>query len=508
MPRLLIAALSGAALGLAFEPIRIVVLLPLSIAALLWLVRGVSVGRGAVLGWVFGLAHFLVLLVWLRAVGSDAWIALSLFQSLYFALLGAGLTVVGRLRGWPLWSAAVWVGVETLRGSWPMGGLTWGRVSFAVIDTPFEAWLPWVGATGTGLVVVACSGILAWSALRIRQSTRVVAGLVAATVVVLALPWAAAPSRSTDGARTVAVVQGDVPGNGDDLVSFHREVTESHVALTRELGRAVARGDERQPDLVLWPENTTAVDPFDDGQIRGWIRDAAASVKAPVLVGGIVDAPESGQVLNQGIVVDPETGAGDRYTKRHPVPYGEYIPYRDRLGDWSSERLGLVPRDMVSGTRSTPLRIAGTLVGDAICFDVAYDDAIGEQVRGGARLLVVQTSNALFIHTGQIEQQFAISRVRALETGRTVVVAAVNGRTGVIDADGDVVAAAPVRTRSVLVVDVPLTTSRPPSLWVGPWLGRGSVVVALGAVLWGLLPYRPRWLARQTPAVAETTAAD
>ncbi len=70
------------------------------------------------------------------------------------------------------------------------------------------------------------------------------------------------------------------------------------------------------------------------------------------------------------------------------------------------------------------------LVADAICFDVAYDDGIYGQVARGAELLTVQTSNAIFIHTAQIDQQFEISRLRALETGRWVVVAAINGVSG------------------------------------------------------------------------------
>ncbi len=482
--RLVVAALAGVALGLSFEPARLVFLLPVALAALLWAVRGQTARRGALLGWVFGLAFFLVLLVWLRVIGSDAWVVVAVVQALYLAAAGAGLAVASRHRGWPLWSAVVWVGVEVLRGSWPMGGVTWGRVGFATADTPLEAWFPWLGANGVGLVVVALSAALLWLLLEARARPRTAASVVVAGAVVLTVPWVAQPPRTTDGTATVALVQGDVPGEGDDLVAHHREVTDSHVELTRELGEAADRGEEPRPDFVVWPENSTAVDPFTDSRAADGIRAASEAVGAPILVGGIVDAPEDGQVLNQGIVVNPETGGGDRYTKRHPVPYGEYIPYRRYLGAWSSERLGLVPRDMLSGTRTSPLRIGDVEVAAAICFDVAYDDAISAQVRRGAQLLVVQTSNALFIHTGQIEQQFAISRLRALETGRSVVVAAVNGRTGVIDADGDVVASVPTRTRATLLQEVPLTTSVPPAMWVGPWLGRACFVAALGAGLW------------------------
>jgi apolipoprotein N-acyltransferase len=492
--RLLVAALAGVALAVSFEPLRLVFLLPVSVAALLWCVRGLSLRRAALLGWVFGLAFMLPLIFWMRAVGTDAWLALSTMQSLYFALLGTGLAAVSRLRGWPFWSGVVWVAVEVFRGGWPMSGFTWGRIGFATLDTPFAAWLPWIATNGVSLLVVSLSAVVLWAVLEMRGAPLpVVAVGLAACLGVLAVPQFWQPERTTDGEITVAVVQGDVPGSGDNLLAHHREVTQSHVSLTRELGAQVARGDKPRPDFVVWPENTTAVDPFRDREIRDWIREAAQAVGAPILVGGIVDATRSDQVLNQGIVFDPVSGAGDRYTKRHPVPFGEYIPYRKHFPGRNFGRLSLIPRDMISGTRKSPLRIGGVLVADAICFDVAYDDAISEQVRRGARLLVVQTSNALFIHTSQIDQQFAISRLRALETGRTVVVAAVNGRSGVIGPDGEVVAAIEPRTRDVLLQKVPLTTSQPPAVVVGPWLGRGSVLAALGAVLWAALPYRRRW---------------
>jgi apolipoprotein N-acyltransferase len=492
--RLLVAALAGVGMAVSFEPLRLVFLLPVAIVALLWCVRGLSLRRAALVGEVFGLTFMFPLIFWMRAVGTDAWLALSIMQSLYFALLAVGLAVVSRLRGWPLWSGVVWLAIEVFRGSWPMSGFTWGRVAFATVDTPVEVWLPWVGANGVSLLVVAFCGVLLWAVLELRETPRpFLAIALAASIGVLAVPQWWQPDRTTDGTITVAVVQGDVPGSGDDLLAHHREVTQSHVSLTRELAEQVAKGEQPHPGFVVWPENTTAVDPFRDSEIRESIWGAAQAIGVPILVGAIVDAPRRDQVLNQGIVFDPVSGAGDRYTKRHPVPFGEYIPYRKHFPERNFGRLSLIPRDMISGTRKSPLRIAGVEVADAICFDVAYDDAISEQVRRGAQLLVVQTSNALFIHTGQIEQQFAISRLRALETGRSVVVAAVNGRSGVIGPDGDVVAAIEPRTRDVLLQEVPLTTSQPPAMVVGPWLGRGSLVVALGAVLWGALPYRQRW---------------
>ena len=153
-------------------------------------------------------------------------------------------------------------------------------------------------------------------------------------------------------------------------------------------------------------------------------------------------------------------------------------------------RLAVVSRDMLSGTRVEPLVIAGVPVADAICFDVAYDDGINAQIERGGELLVVQTSNATFIHTSQIRQQFAITRLRAIETHRAVAVAATNGVSGLIGPDGQVVAPADVRTRTVLVESLPLSDEITPGVRVGPWLGRGAVAATAVGLLAAWVAYR------------------
>lgn len=442
------------------------------------------------LGLAFGAGFFGTLLIWMRVLGTDAWLAFALGMTLFAIGLGALLACFSRARFWPLWYAVIWLAVEWFRSGWPFGGVTWGRLGFGSIDTPVEAWLPWIGVSGVGFLIALSGSLVAW--LFIGATPRRAGVALVAALVVAGLPWVLPTWDHADGTVTVALVQGGVPGAGDDLVSHHRQVTRQHVEATEQLAADVAAGRQPRPDLVVWPENSTAVDPFDDASTAEGIAAAVEAIGAPVLVGAIVDATEEGQVLNQGVLFTPQTGAGQRYTKHHPVPFGEYIPFRDQLGSWSSDRLGLVPRDMARGTGEEPMVAAGIDLADAICFDVAYDDVLPAQVRNGAELAVVQTSNALFIHTGQIEQQFAISRVRALETGRTVVVASVNGRSGVIAPDGEVSEAVPLRGTEVAVVEVGLGSSRPPALWVAPVLGPvafGSVV--LGALLM-LVRYRQR----------------
>jgi apolipoprotein N-acyltransferase len=152
----------------------------------------------------------------------------------------------------------------------------------------------------------------------------------------------------------------------------------------------------------------------------------------------------------------------------------------------------MIPRDMVPGTGSGVLDVAGTRLGDLICFEVAYDDLVRDLVDDGADLLVVQTNNATYMGTGQVEQQFAIARLRALETGRWVVVVATNGVSGVVDPAGRVAQRAPVREQAVLEQTVPLVRGRTPAMRVGGAVDLGLAAVAVLAVAAGVATGRRR----------------
>lgn len=496
MLRCLAALLGGLVLSLAFEPVGLAVLMPVALAVLVLAVRGLSVRWGAVVGWLFGVGFMATLLWWMRAVGTDAWVALTFFQALYLAPLGMVLALVTRLRAWPVWAACAWVAVETWRGAWPFGGLPWGRLTYATADTVWQPAVPWLGMTGVSMLVALTGTTLAWLVTsRLRRPVVAVAaagGIAVVTLLPLVGSYDAVPGVSTgeEGGFTVAAVQGDVPGDGTDVPAVHREITANHVALTEDLAADVEAGRAPRPDLVVWPENSTAVDPFTDVEVNAGIVAASDAIGVPILVGSMVDSPREDEVLNQGIVWRPQLGGGDRYTKRHPVPYGEYIPFRGSLLPDTYGQLRLIPRDMVRGASLEPLRVGDTLVADAICFDVAYDDVVHGQLARGGELLTVQTSNAMFINTAQIDQQFEISRLRAVETGRYVVVAAINGVSGIVAPDGSVVVSAAPRTQDVLVAPVSLARGLTPGVWMGPWPGRVSVAITVLCVAFTLVPYR------------------
>lgn len=481
--RVALAAAAGLVLSLAFEPVALPWVIPVSVAAFVLLTRDLTKRRALLVGLVFGAAFYATHIFWMRAVGLPAWVALSLLETFFYGLVGLVSTVVQRHRWWPLMFPAAWVTAEVVRSGHPLGGMPWGRLAFAVVDTPVAPALPYVGAVGVSFLLALLGSLLAAIVLAgrgagpVRPPAFALAGLLVLLAVPAVVPWEA-DVRGEPGI-SIAVVQGDVPGPGDDILYDYRQVTQNHVDATVALAEEVAAGETEAPAFVLWPENSTATDPFDDVPTNQQIRDASEAIQVPILVGAIVDGGPN-QVLNQGIVWDPQTGAGDRYTKRHPVPFGEYIPFRSVFLKYNFfDRLREIGRDMLTGTRDEPLEIDGILVADAICFDVAYDDGINAQLERGAELLVVQSSNATFIRTDQIDQQFAISRVRAIESGRWTAVATTNGVSGIIAPDGEVVAEAAPRTQDVLVQRVALIDELTPATRMGEWPARAFMLLTL-----------------------------
>ena len=482
--RLVLSAVAGTLVAISFEPFALVYLLPFGVAGLSLLVRGLTPGRGFLAGAVFGTTFMLVLLPWLQVIGVDAWIALSLTEGTFYGLLGLGGALVQRLPWWPLWTAMLWVAAEALRSAVPFGGFPWGRLAFATVDTPVAPLFEYVGSAGVTFAVALVGTSLAWAVLQARRTpVRGVAAVLVPSLLAVSggVLRSESPSPSVDPSRSVSVaaVQGDVPGEGMEAFAERRAVLNNHVAATHQLAERVADGRRPQPDLVIWPENSTDIDPFSDPTVYADIQGAVDAVGAPVLVGAMVAGRQPEDVYNQGIVWEPGTGPVERYSKTHPVPFGEYIPFRDVLARYI-RRLDQIPRDMVPGRRPGVLSLGPTTVGDVICFEVAYDGLLRNVIKGGADLVVVQTNNATYMGTGQIEQQFAISRLRAIETHRYVVVAATNGVSGMIAPDGHVIDRAATRTTTVLTQTLPLFDGETPAMRWGQPI---EMLLTLGAAI-------------------------
>jgi apolipoprotein N-acyltransferase len=478
--RILAAALLGLGLAAAFAPYDQWWLLALSVAGLTVICAGIRVRAAVFVGFVYGLAFTLGLVPWLTVIGPAPWIALSVLEAVFYALLGAAIAVVVGRPGWPVWVACCWVGAEQLKASIPWGGLPWGRLAFALGDTPLAPYARLGGVamlTGVAALILNLALAAAWR----RRLDLICALLIAPAVGLVIVGWLLPVTSPGPSTFTVAVVQGNVPGQGVDAFDEPQIVLENHVNATHALAASIRAGGLPRPDLVIWPENSTDIDPFTDHAAAAAISAAVNDVGVPTLVGAVVTAPDGEHLLNTGIVWNPRTGPGAEYVKRHLVPFGEYIPFRSLLAPHISA-LDQIPLDFTPGSRPGILNVSGTTIGDVFCFEVAYDNLMRDLLNGGARLLVVQTNNATYLGTSQLAQQWQISKLRAIEFGRTLAVASTDGISGIVGPDGTVLAKSSPDTQTVLVRSVPLESGRTPAARFGAWIEWVLSLAGLSAV--------------------------
>jgi apolipoprotein N-acyltransferase len=478
---------AGLVVSCGFAPVDQPWLMWPGLVLLVLALRGATPALGAWLGWAFGTSFLLVLLNWVLLFEVPAaYVGLAAFEGLFYAGFGAVFALFVRRRAWPLLGALAWMATEMLRSLLPFGGFPWGRLAFAAVDTPLASLARWLGVSALSGAVFLTAALVVWAFTRRSEEDRRVRRLLAGAACLAAVFGVAAvlPVGIAGEGRSmqVAVVQGDVPGTGAQWYGEQREVLENHVRVTSQYAARVRAGELPQPDLVLWPENASDIDPITDADAGAMIDGATRDVGAPILIGAILDGPNDETAYNASVVWDPVTGPGDQYVKQHLVPWGEYVPMRG-FSEWLVPLLAEeVPRDMLSGDESGAVRVGEGVVGTMTCFDVVFDGLVRDAVLDGAEMLVVQTNNATFTGTPQPEQQWQISRLRAIESGRYVAVPSTNGISGVIGPDGSVQATAPVQQPAYLSEEVQAATSVTTGTRFGVWIERASLLV-VGVVL-------------------------
>ncbi|MET9699532.1 apolipoprotein N-acyltransferase [Streptomyces sp. NPDC006529] len=491
---------AGVLLYLSFPPRPLWWLAPFAFVLLGWClgVRRARAGFG--FGLLAGLGFMLPLLFWTgEEVGPVPWLALAVLEAVFVGLTGLGITLVRRLPAWPLWAAAVWVAGEAVRARIPFGGFPWGKIAFGQADGFF---LPLAALGGTPLVgfAVALCGFGLYEALRVARRPKAAGGAVTRSTAVtasvaalsVALPLAAAlaarplvSDAAEDGTAVAAVIQGNVPTIGLDFNSQRRAVLDNHAKRTLQLADDVRAGRVPKPDFVVWPENSSDLDPFAEADAYAVIDRAVKAIGVPVAIGSVL-APETGPLRNTMILWDPVKGPTSTYDKRKIQPFGERMPMRSFVRIFSSD-VDRVRRDFGPGKEPGVFDMAGSGVGMVTCFEAAFDDAVRSTVRAGAQVIAVPSNNATFGRSEMTYQQLAMDRVRAVEHSRTVLVPVTSGVSAVIQPDGKVVRQTKMFTPDALVATIPLRSSQTPATRVGPLAEYALLALAAGGFGWVLL---------------------
>ncbi len=484
-----VAALGGGLLLYASFPPRTLWWLALPALALLGVaVYGGRARAGFGYGFLFGMGFLLPLLTWIGSlVGPVPWVALVVLESLFVGLAGAGMALVSRLPAAPLWAAAVWVAAEALRGRVPFGGLPWGRAGFG---QPEGILLPVAAIGGEPLLsfVTVLAGLALGELARraaLRRPRALVVPAVIAVAAVLTGPLAAlVPPAGGGPARfvTIAAVQGNVPRLGLDFNAQRRAVLDNHVRETIELAGDVAAGTRPKPDIVIWPENSSDIDPLQNPDAAAQIDRAARAVGVPILVGAVLRNPDGVSTSNSALVWLAGQGVVERADKRRVQPFGEYMPWRSFFALLSPyvARAGY----FVPGSGPGVVDMAGIRVGVTICWEVAFDDLVEDSVNNGAQVLAVPSNNATFGFTEMTYQQGAMSRVRSVEHDRASIIATTSGVSATIMPDGTVTQSTKQFAPDVLVERTPLldTTTLATRLGSAPeWVLVAAGLVGIGA---------------------------
>lgn len=483
--RLLAAVAAGLLLYASFPPRPLWWLAPPAFAGLGLVLHGRRPRAGFGYGLLFGLGFFLPLVYWLQDFlgadfGSAPWLAVSLIQALLVAVGTAAMTLAARLPAAPVWMAALYVGTEALRSRFPLNGFPWGRLGFGQADGPLLSLAALGGAPLVGFAVALIGFGIAELVRRARTPWRLIVPAVSVLVPLLvsAAVWPAVGTGPQAGTLRVATVQGNAPDIGLALMSASEQIRANHLAQARALTAEIRGGRVARPGLVIWPETAMQItgDPAADTELARTVREMGV----PALIGAQLH--QGGRATNSVLAWDPRGGPdGQRYDKQELVPFGEYVPMRAIAGWFTPFVNGA--GDLTPGTRAGVFRIAGTKVGTVICYEAAYDYASRQAVDDGARLLAVPTNNAWYGYSEMSYQQLGMSRLRAVELGRAVVVSATSGVSALIGPDGSVHAQTRLFTADSLLGAVPLRSERTVADRLGPWPER----LLCGAGLFGLV---------------------
>jgi apolipoprotein N-acyltransferase len=488
---LLVGLVGGAALTAAFPPYGIwpfAIVGPALLVVALWQ-QGLR-GSFAV-GAVFGLALFVPLLSWVVNVAWYAWAALAISEALIFAVLAVGQRLLLRLPAWPVAVAGWWVAAEAFRDRWPWGGFPWGRLAMSQASAPTVRWVSLGGPPLLTFLIALAGACLAWLIVE-RQVLPAACFACAAGV---AVAGAALPvTMSGSASASVAAVQGNVPHARNLPTLFNdTQITQNHATATERLAAQVKAGQRAAPDIVIWPENSTDLDPFEYPGIYQEIMTAVRAIGRPILVGEFLQNP----ARNVGQLWVPGRGPTTIYAKRQLVPFGEVIPFRGLLSHITS-LVSLQPVNLTPGHRAVVLPVGRIRLGDVICYEVGFDDLVRSEVAAGANLLSAQSNDATFEvdgQTGESLQQLAMARIRAVEFDRSVVVASTTGVSAIIAPDGRLIAHSGTWQQAVLDARVPLLTSRTLAERAGGWpeyVITALTVIALVAAAAGAVAERRR----------------
>ncbi len=459
----------GAAVSLAFAPFNWWPLGILGTAYLFALWQDATPRRAALCGFLFTCGTYLAGTYWLYhsvyEIG-HAPIVLTVFVIVviasvmggYAAALGYFLTRWVTVRGamrWLLVLPAAIAVMEWFRG-WFLSGFPWLALGYTQTDAPLAGLAPLTGVYGVSFVVALTGGALVALVFGDSRGRLTAAGVAGALWIFAVSLWGREWTQPTGEPVTVAIVQGAVPQE----MKWDQEQFEATLELYRSLTAA-----HLGADIIVWPESALAAPVHMLGGFLGPQWDAAKRNGSTLVLGQLRRDPRREIYYNAVLALGDEP---QWYAKRRLVPLSEFFPVPAFIRDWL-KGMDLPYSGFEAGGDSQPaLDAAGQKLGVTVCYEDAYaSDQLA--VLKDATLLVNVTNDAWFGDSTAAHQHLQISRMRALEAGRTMLRAANDGISAIIGSDGRVTSTLPRFQPGVLAGSVQPRIGLTPYARFGNW---------------------------------------
>ena len=398
-------------------------------------------------GFIFGCVAYGVILLGIQSIGLEAWIPLTFLMGLMYGVFSKLFSYLNTKSGNNFYVLLAALAVfDLIRAYFPFGGFPWGFPSTVLltgpIDSPlfFEVPLTFrnFGPTGSSLLLqslplVIALGVFSKSKPKNYLKDYSIFLLIIFTIFIsnyVVNDYQYTQLETSE--LNITIVQGNspCPGAKNRCSNERQKIYDSHLAQTQSL--------EGNFDLVVWPESSTGFnnDPGVHSRVQNDVSAQALRLDSYFLIGG--DRPVQKEYFeNYGIFINREGEIVDQYLKQHPVPFGEYIPFRKYL-DWIPP-LALVPRDMIRGDGQKIFMVNDTKISTVISFEGSFQRYIRNSVLDGAELVVILTNQASYGESGMSDQFILMSRANAISNDRPIIHAAITGKSAFIDHNGEVI---------------------------------------------------------------------
>ncbi len=511
--RVLLAIAGGALSSLAYPREGLWPVIFLAVGCLLVSVRGLGFKRSFGVGFVGGFFFYVTQIEWMSLyLGPVPLLALSILEAFIF---GLGMAAIARVWTWlesfrvsswrpiqiSLAVATIWTAREWTSTNLPYGGFPWSRLAMSQSESFLSKWVYFGGQALLSFVIALLSALaISW----FRQSRR--AGLKLGSIQSLALfsmllvipAVTSIPASADSGSLVIAAVQGNANA-GLFANPLRGSILRNHLQATQLIQDKPLAKDI---DVVVWPENASDINPLADAATGATIRRLVdEQLKVPLIFGTVTERGD--QIFNSSMIWKPGIGVTDWYDKKRPVPFAEFVPDHDFWYSLAPDLVGLISHGYSFGTRDgifdltvpeTPETSAASgeqgqverHLGVLICFEIAIDGISRDLVNSGAQVILSQTNNSDFGHSDETFQQVAIAKLRAIETGRTVVNDSTVGVSAVFAPDGRTLDSLPTFEPGVMVTKVPLSDSVTPAIAFGPVFDLLINILALALIVFSV----------------------